>query len=64
LGDANSKQWKLYNLLNIVNIFKKRLTFHLKNAKTFRSAHRMTGSEMIVSEINKADFIGSSFSFG
>jgi hypothetical protein len=33
LGDGNSKQWKLYNWLNIVNIFKKRWTIHLKNAK-------------------------------
>jgi hypothetical protein len=31
------KQWKLHNLLNIVNIFKKLLTFHLKEAKTFCS---------------------------
>jgi hypothetical protein len=42
LGDGSSKQWKLYNWLNIVYIFKKIwLTFHLKNAKTFRSTQYM-----------------------
>jgi hypothetical protein len=33
LGDGNSKQWKLYNWLNIVNIFKKWLNFIWKTQK-------------------------------
>jgi hypothetical protein len=50
LGDGNSKQWKLYNSLNIVNIFKKMIDFSFKKRKHFPSspvfmtlAHQMCG---------------------
>jgi hypothetical protein len=33
LGDGNSKQWKLYNWLNIVNIFKKKIDFSFEKRK-------------------------------
>jgi hypothetical protein len=35
LGDSNSKQWKLYNWLNIVNIFKKMIDFSFEKRKNF-----------------------------
>jgi hypothetical protein len=36
LGDGNSKQWKLYNLLNIVNVFKKNMIdFSIEKPKNF-----------------------------
>jgi hypothetical protein len=35
LGDGNSKQWKLYNWLNIVNVFKKMIDFSFEKRKNF-----------------------------
>jgi hypothetical protein len=44
LGDGNSKQWKLYNWLNIVNTFKKMIDFSFKKKQKLSVQHNNFGS--------------------
>jgi hypothetical protein len=55
LGDGNSKQWKLYNWLNIANIFKKKIDFSFEKRKNFpfNPIHEVyTSSKLAVSMQN------------